>query len=85
MFLICQCYRQNKSGGSSYGYRVLLRSNFCEYADMLICVCLVQLNSKVLKGVKITGICTQQLHTVLWCKDTVYTFGQNAGQLGNLA
>ena len=50
---------------------------------MLVCVCLVQLNSKMLKGVKIVGICTQQLHTVLYSKDTVYTFGQNAGQLGN--
>jgi len=36
-----------------------------------------------MKGVKIVGICTQQLHTVLYSKDTVYTFGQNAGQLGN--
>ena len=53
-------------------------------SEVLVCVCFLQLNSKVLKGVKIVGICTQQLHTVLCSKQTVYTFGHNAGQLGNL-
>lgn len=48
----------------------------------MLCV-LVQLKSKVLRGVRIVAICTQQLHTVVCSKDTVYTFGQNAGQLGN--
>jgi len=53
-------------------------------SEVLVCVCFLQLNSKVLRGVKIVGICTQQLHTVLCSKHTVYTFGHNAGQLGNL-
>jgi len=50
---------------------------------MLICVCLIQLNSKVLKGVKVVSVCTQQLHSVVCSKEIVYTFGQNAGQLGH--
>jgi len=65
---------------------VVTDDSHCENClNVSLRVCLVQLNSKVLRGVKIIGVCTQQLHTVLCSKDTVYTFGQNAGQLGNLS
>ncbi|XP_077869618.1 inhibitor of Bruton tyrosine kinase-like [Saccoglossus kowalevskii] len=38
--------------------------------------------TKLLKGKVITGIEACRFHTVLYCSDTVFTFGLNAGQLG---
>ncbi|XP_041354992.1 inhibitor of Bruton tyrosine kinase-like isoform X2 [Gigantopelta aegis] len=42
-----------------------------------------QVNTKVLKGRKIVGVCAGRFHTVLYTCDAVYTFGLNAGQLGH--
>lgn len=47
--------------------------------------CLVprQLNLKMLKGRPVFGVCAGRFHTVLYTKDSVFTFGLNAGQLGH--
>ncbi|GFY53971.1 inhibitor of Bruton tyrosine kinase [Trichonephila inaurata madagascariensis] len=41
------------------------------------------LNLKLLKGKSIIGICAARFHSVIYTKDSVYTFGLNAGQLGH--
>lgn len=47
--------------------------------------CLVpkQVNPKMLKGRIVIGICAGRFHTVLNTRDSVFTFGLNAGQLGH--
>ena len=42
------------------------------------------MNHKQMKGKVITGVLAQRFHTVLYNKDSVYTFGLNAGQLGRV-
>ncbi|KAK2162357.1 hypothetical protein LSH36_100g11000 [Paralvinella palmiformis] len=41
------------------------------------------MNHKQLKGKVVTGVLAQRFHTVLYNKDSVFTFGLNAGQLGH--
>ncbi|GFR20075.1 inhibitor of Bruton tyrosine kinase, partial [Trichonephila clavata] len=41
------------------------------------------LSLKLLKGKSIIGICAARFHSVIYTKDSVYTFGLNAGQLGH--
>ncbi|KAF8773228.1 Inhibitor of Bruton tyrosine kinase like protein [Argiope bruennichi] len=41
------------------------------------------LTLKFLKGKAILGICAARFHSVIYTKDSVYTFGLNAGQLGH--
>ncbi|CAL1279292.1 unnamed protein product [Larinioides sclopetarius] len=41
------------------------------------------LGLKFLKGKAVLGICAARFHSVIYTKDSVYTFGLNAGQLGH--
>lgn len=38
---------------------------------------------KFLKGKKVIGVRAARFHSVIFTKDCIYTFGLNAGQLGN--
>ncbi|XP_070564360.1 inhibitor of Bruton tyrosine kinase-like [Ptychodera flava] len=46
------------------------------------CVTPKPILAKILKGKVITGVKACRFHTVLYCADSVFTFGLNAGQLG---
>ncbi|GIY10667.1 inhibitor of Bruton tyrosine kinase [Caerostris extrusa] len=41
------------------------------------------LSLKFLKGKAVIGICAARFHSVIYTKDSVFTFGLNAGQLGH--
>lgn len=41
-----------------------------------------QLNARNLRGYGIVGVCARRYHSVIWAHEAVFTFGLNAGQLG---
>ncbi|ESO93242.1 hypothetical protein LOTGIDRAFT_82061, partial [Lottia gigantea] len=42
------------------------------------------INQEVIKGYNIMGICAGRYHSVVYSRDAVFTFGLNAGQLGEV-